>query len=57
MGRQWLHAKRAVASLRKSQATGKLVKEIMVAAKLGGADPNNNDRLAAATEKARRESV
>ena len=57
MGRQWLHAKRAVASLRKSQATGKLVKEIMVAAKLGGADPNNNARLAAATEKARRESV
>ncbi len=57
MGRQWLHAKRAVASLKKAQATGKLVKEIMVAAKLGGADPDGNARLGAAMEKARRESV
>jgi len=57
MGRQWLHAKRAVASLKKAQATGKLVKEIMVAAKLGGADPEGNARLAAAVEKARKESV
>ena len=38
MGRQWLLAKREVASLRKSQATGKYLKEIMVAAKLGGAE-------------------
>lgn len=57
MGRQWLHAKRAVASLKKSQATGKLVKEIMVAAKVGGADPEGNARLATAVEKARKESV
>jgi len=57
MGRQWLHAKRAVASLKKSQATGKLVKEIMVAAKVGGPDPDANARLAAAIEKARKESV
>ncbi len=57
MGRQWLHAKRAVASLKKAQATGKLVKEIMVAARLGGADPDLNARLHAAVEKARRESV
>jgi len=57
MGRQWLHAKRAVASQKKSQATGKLVKEIMVAAKFGGADPDSNARLAAALERARRESV
>lgn len=57
MGRQWLHAKRAVASLKKGQATAKLVREIMVAAKLGGADPDLNARLAAAVEKARRESV
>lgn len=57
MGRQWLHAKRAVASLKKSQATGKIVKEIMVAAKLGGADPTANARLFAAMEKARKESV
>lgn len=57
MGRQWLHAKRAVASQKKAQATGKVVREIMVAAKLGGADPDSNARLAAAVEKARKESV
>ena len=44
MGRQWLHAKRAVASLKKGRATGKLVREIMVAAKIGGADPELNAR-------------
>ena len=57
MGRQWLHAKREVAGLKKGQATGKLVKEIMVAAKLGGADPAGNARLAAVIEKARKQSV
>lgn len=57
MGRQWLHAKREVAGLKKGQITGKLVKEMMVAAKLGGADPNGNARLFAAVEKARRASV
>jgi YebC/PmpR family DNA-binding regulatory protein len=57
MGRQWLHAKRAVASMKKAQATGKIVREIMVAAKMGGADPEGNARLAAAVEKARKESV
>ncbi len=57
MGRQWLHAKREVAGLKKGQVTGKLVKEMMVAAKLGGADPNGNPRLFAAVEKARRASV
>ncbi|MEO5721108.1 MAG: transcriptional regulator, partial [Chthoniobacterales bacterium] len=51
MGRQWLHAKREVAGLKKGQATGKLVKEIMVASKMGGADPNGNARLFAAVEK------
>ena len=57
MGRQWLHAKRAVASLKKGRATVKLVRDVMVAAKLGGADPDTNARLAAAVEKARKESV
>lgn len=57
MGRQWLHAKRAVASLKKGRANAKLVREIMVAAKIGGAEPDLNARLAAAVEKARRESV
>jgi YebC/PmpR family DNA-binding regulatory protein len=57
MGRQWLHAKREVAGLKKGQVTGKLVKEIMVAAKLGGADPAGNARLFAVVEKARKASV
>ena len=57
MGRQWLHAKREVASLKKGQVVGKLVKEIMVASKLGGPDPAGNARLFAALEKARRASV
>jgi YebC/PmpR family DNA-binding regulatory protein len=57
MGRQWLHAKRAVVSMKKAQATGKIVREIMVAAKMGGADPDGNARLATAVEKARKESV
>jgi YebC/PmpR family DNA-binding regulatory protein len=57
MGRQWLLAKREVASLRKSQATGKFIREITIAARQGGADADTNSRLAAALEKARKESV
>lgn len=57
MGRQWLHDKRVVASLKKSQATSKIVREIMVAARMGGPDPALNARLAAACEKARKEST
>lgn len=57
MGRQWLHAKRAVASLKKSQTTGKFVREIMVAARHGGADMSCNAQLFAAVEKAKKESI
>ncbi len=57
MGRQWLLAKREINAKRKSGVTSKLVKEISVAAKLGGADPGGNARLAAAVEKAKKESV
>ncbi len=57
MGRQWLQAKREVVNQKKGQVVGKLVKEIMVAAKLGGADPAGNARLFTAVEKARRASV
>ena len=57
MGRQWLQAKREVAGLKKGQMVGKIVKEIMVAAKLGGPEPDGNARLFAAIEKARRASV
>ena len=57
MGRQWLHAKRLVAGLKKGRATSKLVREISVAAKMGGADPAMNARLFTAVEKAKKESV
>jgi YebC/PmpR family DNA-binding regulatory protein len=57
MGRQWLLAKREINAKRKSASTGKLVKEISVAAKMGGPDPAGNARLFAAMEKARKESV
>lgn len=57
MGRQWLHAKRLVNNLKKGKTNAKLVREIMVAAKMGGPDPAGNARLFAAVEKARKESV
>lgn len=57
MGRQWLHAKRAIVNLKKGKIVGKLVKEISVAAKLGGPDPAANPRLFAALEKSRKNSV
>jgi len=57
MGRQWLQKHREANSLLKSQAVVKFVREIMIAARAGGADPELNARLAHAIEKARRESV
>lgn len=57
MGRQWLHAKRAIVNNKKGQLVGKMVKEISVAAKLGGPDPAANARLFTALEKARKASV
>jgi YebC/PmpR family DNA-binding regulatory protein len=57
VGRQWLHAKRLVAGLKKGRANAKLVREISVAAKMGGPDPAMNPRLFAAIEKAKKDSV
>lgn len=57
MGRQWLHAKRLAAGLKKGRTTGKLVREISIAAKVGGADPDMNPRLAAAIDRAKKSSV
>ncbi len=57
MGRQWLHAKRLVAGLRKGRANTKLVREITLAARIGGSDPAMNARLFTAVEKAKKESV
>jgi YebC/PmpR family DNA-binding regulatory protein len=57
VGRQWLHAKRLVAGLKKGRANAKLVREISVAAKMGGPDAAMNPRLFTAIEKAKRDSV
>src|SRR5262245_22813057 len=57
MGAQWKQAGREANAQKKGQLVVKLVREIMVAAKLGGADPDLNARLAAAVEKARKSSV
>jgi YebC/PmpR family DNA-binding regulatory protein len=57
MGAQWKQAGREANAQKKGQLVNKLVREIMVAAKLGGADPDTNPRLAAAVEKAKKSSV
>ncbi len=57
MGAQWKQAGREDNAQKKGQLVVKLVREIMVAAKLGGAEPDLNARLAAAVEKARKASV
>ena len=57
MGAQWKQAGREANAQKKGQLVVKLVREIMVAAKLGGPDPDLNARLAAAVEKARKASV
>ncbi len=54
MGAQWKHAGKMDAANRKGKIVGKLVKEIMVAAKMGGADPLGNPRLRAAVENAKK---
>lgn len=50
MGRQWLHAKRLVAGAKKAKTNTKLVRDIALAAKSGGADPAMNARLFTAIE-------
>jgi YebC/PmpR family DNA-binding regulatory protein len=57
MGAQWKQKGREAYALKRGQIVGKLAKEIVVAAKMGGADPDTNPRLAAALEAARKQSV
>ena len=57
MGRQWLHSKKEVTANRRAQVTSKLVREIMVAAKMGVPDPDMNPRLQLAVDAARKQSV
>ena len=57
MGAQWKQSGREINAQKKGQMTAKLVREIIVAAKLGGPDPDLNPRLFAAVEKAKKASV
>ena len=57
MGAQWKHAGRVENSSKRGAMISKLVKEIMVAAKTGDANPDNNSRLRAAVEAAKKASV
>jgi YebC/PmpR family DNA-binding regulatory protein len=57
LGAQWKQAGREANAQKRGQIVVKLVREIIVAAKLGGADPDLNARLATAVEKARKSSV
>ncbi|MBI2711741.1 MAG: YebC/PmpR family DNA-binding transcriptional regulator [Bdellovibrio sp.] len=57
MGAQWKHAGKMENSSKRGALISKLVKEIAVAAKVGDPNPDNNPRLRAAVEAARKASV
>ena len=57
MGAQWKQKWRELAADKKGRMTTKLVREIQVAARMGGPNPEFNPRLHAAVEVARRQSV
>ena len=57
MGKQWKAAGKADKAAKKGAQFSKLAKEIQVAAKLGGADPDSNARLRMAIDAARAVSV
>ncbi len=57
MGAQWKHGPRLATSAKRGALIGKLVKEILVAAKIGGANADSNPRLWAAIESAKKQSV
>lgn len=57
MGAQWKQKWRELAADQKGKIVGKLTREIQVAARLGGANPEFNSRLAAAIAVAKKQSV
>jgi YebC/PmpR family DNA-binding regulatory protein len=57
MGAQWKQKWRELAADQKGKIVGKLVREIQVSVRLGGAQPEFNPRLAAALVNARKQSV
>ncbi len=56
---KWANIKhrKAAADAKKGKITTRLVKEITIAAKMGGGDPNSNPRLRLVMEKARENNV
>ncbi len=57
MGKSWKNPFKEANAAKKGAAISKLAKEISVAAKLGGGDPDTNSRLRLAINTARTESV
>src|SRR5580693_9858622 len=57
MGAQWKQAGRVANATRRGALIGKLVKDSLVAANLGDPHPENNPRLWAAVEAAKKQSV
>lgn len=57
IGAQWKHAGKQDAAAKRGLVFGKLAKEIAVAARIGDPAPENNARLRAAIEAARKASV
>jgi YebC/PmpR family DNA-binding regulatory protein len=57
MGAQWKHAGRTANAAKRGAMISKMIKEILVAAKNGDPSPDNNSRLRAAVEAARKASV
>lgn len=57
MGAQWKHAGRTANAAKRGALISKLVKEIIVAAKAGDPNPDNNARLWAAVQAAKKGSV
>ena len=57
MGRSWIQGYKDIQAAKKGNVFTKLSKEISVASRLGGADPDHNARLRAAVEEARANSM
>ncbi|MCJ8277051.1 MAG: YebC/PmpR family DNA-binding transcriptional regulator [Bdellovibrionales bacterium] len=57
MGKSWKNPHKVAAAAKKGAAIAKMAKEITIAAKLGGGDPDANPRLRLAINTARGESV
>jgi YebC/PmpR family DNA-binding regulatory protein len=57
VGAQWKYAGKAESSNKRGAVISKLVKEIIVASKLGGPDQDHNSRLRAGVEAAKKQSV